>query len=557
MEAMQAFGTMTMRQAMDALDREGTVGFDLVGDAPEEGLSFDGLTYDSRAVAPGTLFVCKGAAFKPEFLFDAIDNGATAYVADREYPVDAPGLVVSDIRRAMAVLANEFFGYPSLSMPVVGFTGTKGKTTATFCLDAILAAAGERPAMITGVVVDDGRVRTVSHNTTPEAIELQRILRRAADNECDATIMEVPAMITGVVVDDGRVRTVSHNTTPEAIELQRILRRAADNECDATIMEVSSQGLKYDRTLGVRFEVAVFSNIGEDHISPIEHPTFEDYLASKLRIFSQCETAVVNLDTGHLQEVMSAAAEAPRLMTYSLSDPSATIHLTDLSHRGEGRWNLEVATPRGAYAVELPMLGRFNVSNALAAIAASEALGIDHAAMEKGLERVVVPGRMERYDAPDGSLVGIVDYAHNEMSMEAVLRCVREEFPGREVTVVFGATGERATQRRLGLGRASGRFADRIILTEDDPGRVPVAQICDAIGEGIREVGADYEVIEDRGEAVGHALAGARRPAVVVLAGKGAEDSIQRACGTVPCKTDAQLLCEGLGIAGLNAKKSK
>ena len=219
-----------------------------------------------------------------------------------------------------------------------------------------------------------------------------------------------------------------------------------------------------------------------------------------------------------------------------------------LEHRGEGRWHLDIGAPSGEFALDLAALGRFNAANALAAVAVAQMLGIDDEAISRGLAFVAVPGRMERYDAPDGSVVGIVDYAHNEMSMEAVLRCVREEFPGREITVVFGATGERATHRRLGLGRAAGRFADRIVLTEDDPGRVPVAEICDAIGEGITQVGGCYEVVEDRSEAVQHALAAARRPSVVVLAGKGAEDCIQRACGTVACKPDAQLLCEGLGL---------
>ena len=494
-------GKMTMGQALDALDRDGSVGVHLVGLPTASGLTFGEFTYDSRAVMPTTLYACKGATFKEGYLRDAVDRGAAAYLAERAYDVDIPGLVVSDVRRAMAVLADEFFGHPSQRLPVVGLTGTKGKTTTAFYLDAVLRAAGKKPAII-----------------------------------------------TGVVVDDGDSRAVSHNTTPEAIELQRALARSASNGCGALVMEASSQGLKYDRTYGVCFEVAAFTNIGEDHISPLEHPTFEDYLASKLRIFELCRTAVVNLDSKCLESVLPAAERAPRLLTYALENPRADVRLTGLEHRGEGRWHLDIGAPSGEFALDLAALGRFNVANALAAVAVAQMLGIDDEAISRGLAFVAVPGRMERYDAPDGSVVGIVDYAHNEMSMEAVLRCVREEFPGREVTVVFGATGERATHRRLGLGRAAGRFADRIVLTEDDPGRVPVAEICDAIGEGITQVGGCYEVVEDRSEAVRHALAAAQRPSVVVLAGKGAEECIQRACGTVACKPDAQLLCEGLGL---------
>lgn len=497
--------TMTMGDALDALRADATVGYYVmpVEAQGKDCLTFSELTFDSRAVIPGTLFVCKGAAFREEFLRDAASRGAAAYVAERPYDVDLPALIVDDVRRAMAVLANRFFGSPSMGLPVVGLTGTKGKTTTAFYLNSIFKARRVGPT----------------------------------------------GLLTGLVVDDGAMCEPSHNTTPEAIELQRILSRAASNGCDLAVMEVSSQGLKYDRTYGTRFKVAAFTNLGEDHISPIEHPTFEDYFASKLRIFSQCETAVVNLDADRAPEILAAALRAPRLLTYAMSDERADVRLSSCVHEGEGRWHLSVVTPRGEIQMGFSALGRFNVANALAAIAVAEALGIDHAAIVDGLAHVAVPGRMERYDAPDGSVVGIVDYAHNAMSMEALLGCVREEFPGREVTVVFGATGERATHRRAGLGRAAALGADRIILTEDDPGAVPVHLICEEIGAAIKAAGGSCEVVENRSEAVRRALDGAQRPAVVVLAGKGAEEEIRRAEGTVPCKSDAQLLCEGIGAS--------
>jgi UDP-N-acetylmuramoyl-L-alanyl-D-glutamate--2,6-diaminopimelate ligase len=318
-------------------------------------------------------------------------------------------------------------------------------------------------------------------------------------------------------------------------------------------MEASSQGLKYHRTLGTRFAVGLFTNIGEDHISPIEHPTFEDYFASKLRIFDQSDCAVVNLGCDRAPEVVEAARRAPRLLTYA-DDASlgADVSLAALTHEGEGFWTLDVSTPVGRVEVGLDALGRFNVQNALAALAAAVALDVDPAVLGQGLRGIAVPGRMERYDAPDGSLVGIVDYAHNGMSMEALLRCVREEFPGRELTVVFGSTGEKAVTRRPGLGHAAGRWADRIVLTEDDPGRVPVAQICAELAAAIEEVGGagHYTVVENRAEAVHEAVREARRPGVVVLAGKGAEDAILRAGGVEPCATDAQLICAELGCTG-------
>lgn len=471
----------------------------LVGDG-----AFADLTFDSRAVGPRTLFVCKGAAFRPSYLSDAVERGAGAYLAAEPHGgCGLPGIVADDVRRAMARLACAFFGDPSHRLRVVGITGTKGKTTATFFTDAVLRARGAaRSAMLTGVVIDDG-------------------LRRAP----------------------------SHNTTPESVELQRHLANALRAGCDAAVMEVSSQGLKYDRTLGTHFEVGVFTNIAEDHISPIEHPTFGDYFSSKLRLFSQCSCAVVNLETDRCEAVLSAAGAAPRMLTYA-ADPrlGADVFPSKCVRAGEGSWDLEVSTPSGSFPFRFKGLGAFNVSNALAAIAACEALGVDHGAMARGLADVHVPGRMERYDAPDGTVVGIVDYAHNGMSMEALLRCVRSEFPGREVTVVFGSTGERAVDRREGLGRAAGRFADRVILTEDEPGRIPVADICAEIGGAVERAGGSYTVVEDRVQAVHLAVSGARRPAVVVLAGKGTEATMLRADGPQAYGPDARVLCAELGI---------
>ena len=463
------------------------------------------VTYDSRAVRSGALFICKGASFRESYLAAAAADGAAAYLAQQAYPgVGIPGIVVRDVRRAMAHVACAFFADPSRDMRVVGITGTKGKTTVAFYVDAIL------------------RARTPRRRT---------------------------GLLTGVVVDDGRTRSHARNTTPESVELQRHLACARDAGCDITVMEASSQGFKYDRTLGTRFAVGAFTNIGEDHVSPVEHPTFEDYFSSKLRIFAQSDVAVVNLESDHAGRILQAARTACScVVTYALHDAAADVRLTGLERRAEGVWHLGVETPQGPLELDFRALGQFNVSNALAAIAIACALGVEQTAIVAGLADVHVPGRMERYDAPDGSIVGIVDYAHNEMSMRALLSSAREEFPGRQITVLFGSCGTRGTDRRPGLGRAAGSLADRVILTEDDPGPVDVRQICEEIGAAVSEVGGTYEIEPDRPSAVRRALEGATRPAVVLLAGKGAEGDILRAGGVERCDPDAKLLCDGLGI---------
>ena len=462
------------------------------------------LTFDSRSAGEGSLFFCKGAAFREEFLASAVSAGAVAYVAERPFPsAGVPGIVVSDVRRAMAVAACAFFDSPSRKLDVFAVTGTKGKTTVSFYLDALLRGAlGVRSALITGILVDDGFDR-----------------RRAT------------------------------NTTPEALELQRTFARAVSAGCGTVVMEASSQGLKYGRTLGAEFAVGMFTNIGEDHISPIEHPTFEDYFASKLKIFDQSRRAVVNLDMDRADAVLRAASRCERVLTYSMrGDSGADVRLVRGERVEPGRWSLEVATPGGHLSISFEALGSFNVSNALAALCAATAADVDLDAGVGALRHVRVPGRMERYDSPDGSVIGIVDYAHNEMSMRALLTCVREEFPGREVTVVFGSTGDRGIDRRAGLGRAAGLLADRVILTEDDPGIVPVADICREIGAAVAATGATYRVIEDRGEAVHEAVAGAKAPAVVVLAGKGVETTILRRRGPEPCPSDAERFCGEVGL---------
>ena len=462
------------------------------------------LTFDSRSAREGSLFFCKGAAFREEFLVSAVAGGALAYVAERPFPQSGvPGIVVSDVRRAMAVAACAFFGDPSKKLDVFAVTGTKGKTTVSFYLDALLRKAHGGPN----------------------------------------------ALITGVLVDDGLSRRRSGNTTPEALELQRALAHAVAAGCTTAVMEASSQGLTYGRTLGAEFAVGLFTNIGEDHVSPIEHPTFADYFSSKLKVFDQSRRAVVNLDMDGRDDVLRAASRCERVLTYSMDgDSEADVRLVR-GVRGEpGRWALNVEAPGGALSLPFDALGSFNVSNALAALCAAAAADVDLEAAAGALGHVRVPGRMERYDAPDGSVIGIVDYAHNEMSMVALLRCVREEFPGREVTVVFGSTGDRGIDRRAGLGRAAGLLADRVVLTEDDPGPVPVADICREIGEAVSAAGSDYRVVEDRGEAVHEAVAGAQAPSVVVLAGKGVETSIVRAHGSEPCPSDAERFCREVGL---------
>lgn len=487
-----------------------------------------GAACDSRHVAPNNIFVCKGAAFKPAYLEQALSAGAVAYLCSEEaadalaqVAPEVPALVVSDVRRAMALVSAAAFDHPDLSYTTVGLTGTKGKSTTAYMLDSILKAAGKHTGLI-------GSIET----------------------------------------NDGIERFESINTTPEAPDLWRHLANARSAKLDAMVMEISSQALKYDRSLGVHLDIACFLNLGRDHISPLEHPDFEDYFASKLKIFKQCNTAVVNLATIHLDRVLNAARQAnlegkvPELITVSSQGPEPVecgscdmvfpdIWATDIQTQGanlsfiahggqeEGAWELPVT---------LSFPGTFNVDNALVAIACAKQMGIANEAITKGLAQVQVPGRMQAIPTGNDQLVAVVDYAHNATSMEALLSSLRKTYPAPwQLNVVFGSTGSKGLERREGMGKAAGKYADRIILTEDDPGMEDPADICAQIAEHVEAQGnTNYTVVLDREDAINQLVAGATLPAVIAAVGKGPDCYMEREGRIDPYEGDAALLMRAL-----------
>ncbi|MDO4595631.1 MAG: UDP-N-acetylmuramyl-tripeptide synthetase [Coriobacteriaceae bacterium] len=470
------------------------------------------VSYDSRQVHPGTLFICKGAAFKEDYLVQAQGLGAVAYVAERPFErVGLPCLTVRDVRAALAPLAARAYGYPARDLAIATFTGTKGKTTCAFYLKGLLDA--------------QARVEQIAP----------------------------AALISTILVDNGAERIPSLLTSPEPLELNLYLASARARGATRAVMESSSQALKYGRVAGITFEVGAFTNISEDHISPIEHPTFEDYFASKLALFAQCRTAVVNLEMDCVGRVLEAARVCERTLTYALNDPAADVYATSFEQVGH-KTRMHVVTPRFELDVIVPSTADFNLSNALGALAAAEALGLSREAMRAGMEDVRVPGRMEHVDSPDPEVVGIVDYAHNEVSLRALLANVRRAYPDHELTVVFGSTGVKGRDRREGMGRAAGELADRIIATEDDAGTESVMDICRTIERFARDAGASDVAIEpDRERAVRMAVSSCSRPAVIVLAGKGHERKMIRPEGKVPYEGDSHLfervLAEELGEA--------
>src|SRR5918999_204604 len=420
---------------------------DLMGnDAPDVEVS--GLAYSSRSVVPGTLFFCVPGfrADGHDFAPDAVARGAVALVCQRSLGLGVPEVIVNDVRAAMGPAAVRFYGDPTAELDVVGVTGTNGKTTTAFLVRHLLDADGRQTGLL-------GTVKRVV----------------------------------------GGVEEEVERTTPEAIDLQATFRAMLDGGDRACAMEVSSHALELGRVAGIRFACRVFTNLTQDHLD--FHETMEAYFAAKRRLFEGPGPSVVNVDDEHGRRI---AAEHDAV-TFGI-EQDADYRARDIEFDFAGsRFTLE--TPSGPTEVESPLPGLFNVLNVVGAIAAVRGLGVDEISLE-GFERV--PGRFEPVD--EGQDFGVlVDYAHTPDSLENVLRTARELTRGR-LHVVFGAGGDRDPTKRPLMGRAAREYADRVLVTSDNPRSEQPEAIIDEIMAG---AGPDAERELDRRRAIALAVGAA------------------------------------------------
>jgi UDP-N-acetylmuramoyl-L-alanyl-D-glutamate--2,6-diaminopimelate ligase len=420
------------------------------------------LAYDSRAVSPGALFFCvRGARFDGHDLAQrAIEAGAAALVVEKPVASRVPQLVVADSRLAMAAAAPEFFGHPADQLEIAAVTGTNGKTTTAFLIQAILEAAGRKPGLL-GTI--ESRV--------------------------------------------GGERRPAIRTTPEAIDLQRAFREMVDAGNESVAMEATSHGSALGRLAGLRFSSLAFTNLTQDHLDL--HGTMEAYFEAKRRLFLEDRPpAAVNVGDPWGRKL---AEDRPDALTYGFAE-DAQLGLDAL----EG--------------IDLKLKGRFNVENALAAMASARLLGIADDAIARGLESVTgVPGRFESVDEGQPFTV-IVDYAHTPDSLENVLVTARELTPGRLICV-FGCGGDRDREKRPLMGRIAAELADVPIVTSDNPRSEDPRAIIEEI---VSEVDGELEIIQDRRSAIVRAIEIGEPGDVVVIAGKGHEQGQQFRDRTVP-----------------------
>jgi UDP-N-acetylmuramoyl-L-alanyl-D-glutamate--2,6-diaminopimelate ligase len=434
------------------------------------------VTHDSRDAAPGVLFACRPGehADGHDFAPDAVAAGSPALLVERTLPLPVPQLEVEAVADALGPVAAQVHRHPSRELALCGVTGTNGKTTITYLLDAALRAGGHR----TGVI---GTVRTVVDG----------------------------APLPGL------------RTTPEGTDLQRLLRRMRAADVTAAAMEVSSHGLTLRRVDGTRFAVVVFTNLTQDHLD--FHGDMESYFAAKARLFTPAfaHTAVINVDDPYGRRI----AEVTDLDVVAVSvdgAPTATVTAAGVQTSPAGS-AFEADVGGETVSVETGLPGRFNVTNTLCALAAADVVGVPTAQAVAGIASLRgVPGRMERVDAGQAFTV-LVDYAHTPDSLEHVLRAARD-LGSQRVLVVVGCGGERDREKRPLMGEVATSLADVAFLTSDNPrGEDPLAILNDIVVGAARADEASWQVIADRREAIAAALEEAAPGDTVVIAGKGHE----------------------------------
>ncbi|MBR6473768.1 MAG: UDP-N-acetylmuramyl-tripeptide synthetase [Firmicutes bacterium] len=502
----------TLFEYLEMLEKEGLLVSDNAASA-DFSIEIKDLSYNSKRVKEGALFVCKGMNFRKSYLREALDFGAVAYVceegsllADSE-PIQkngriVPRIVINDMREAMTRLGSIFYDdIWNDKLTMIGITGTKGKsTTATFVK----------------AIMDDYYL---------------------SQGEPDI------GFLSGIYNYDGAERKSSEKmTTLETLELHDHLARTVENGLKCLVMETSSQAIKYKRTEALHYKVCGFLNVSEDHISDREHPTFEDYFETKLQIFKQSDVACINYEMP--EELFSrvreeAEANCQRVLTFGQKEGADYYGYGVESSPDELSFTL--SCEGRSEEIKVSIGGYYNASNALAAIAITRALGVPFENIKAGLAHVKVAGRMEIYHMLNKDVDVIVDYAHNRVSYETLFENLGRLYPGRKRLLVFGVHGNKAYNRRQDLGEMAQKYADLVVLTEQDIGTDDLHQIWKDIRDFLHDDKIDSE-IENRKEAILHACEIIPDGWIMAICGNGADRFQKRGLVCEPEPTDGEIV---------------
>lgn len=439
------------------------------------------IIYDSRKIAPETMFVCMVGAVTDghKYIPDAVEKGASVIVLEKEeetaqIPENITVLKVASARLALALMSAALFDHPARKLVTIGLTGTKGKTTTTYMIKKVLEMAGKKVGLIG----------------------------------------TIGAMI-------GEEHLPSKNTTPESYELHRMFAAMVEAGCEYVVMEVSSQGLKLDRTAGILFDYGIFTNLSPDHIGPAEHASFEEYMECKSLLFRQCRIGIVNADDEHVDGILKG--HTCEVKTFS-AEKEADLMASDIgfiNEDGKLGMHFKVSGCMDCQAkVHIP--GRFSVYNSMVTMLVCHLAGISDEAILEGLSKVQVKGRVEMLPVSKDYTL-IIDYAHNEVSTRSVLTTLMEYHPKRLICV-YGGGGNRSKLRRYDMGEVTGEMADLCVLTCDNPRDEEIRDINNDIKVGLARSNGKYIEIDDRKEAIAYCMKNAKPGDMIVLLGKGHED---------------------------------
>ncbi|MDR1628451.1 MAG: UDP-N-acetylmuramoyl-L-alanyl-D-glutamate--2,6-diaminopimelate ligase [Oscillospiraceae bacterium] len=440
-------------------------------------MEISNIAYNSAKVSGESMFVCLNGANNDGHFFakDAINKGCVVIIAERELEVSFENVViVKNARKELAKMSCNFFDNPASKLITVGITGTKGKTTTSYMIKSILEQNGDKAGVI-------GTIGVLLHN---------KVIK-------------------------------TENTTPESYEIQSYLSYMVEKGYKYAVLEASSLGLKHHRLGGFKFNYSIFTNFSKDHIGSNEHENMEDYFNSKCLLFKNSEVGFVNNDDDKYLDILKSSTCS--IKTFGFDSSSDLCCRSDDLMVNQGYVGVECKfkSSRCAYDLKIPVPGRFNVYNALAACLFCEYEGIDVGIIREGISKVKVKGRVEPVKV-SGNYTFLIDYAHNAVSMKNILITLREYNPNRLI-VLFGAGGNRPRDRRFEMGEVAGKLADLSVITEDNSRFENTADIIKDIEVGMQKVNGKYTVIPNRKKAIKYCIENAKDGDIIVLAGKGHE----------------------------------